>query len=151
MQCISCGTIIPPGAKHCPSCGTPVYDPGVYQETAHSSPIHPTEPENPAASYNPGTFQEATSSQINPSSDRTIPANNFQSGGHSTPPPDLYPQSPYSSTQQQQQLYSPGQPPLPSYEPTQPPPPPQTPLSAGGDWRRLQSGDRAWHHIRHQG
>ena len=126
MQCTSCGTPIPPGATHCPLCGTPAYDPGVYQETIHSSPNHSIEPAHPADAYSPGIFQEATHSQANPPSDRTVPADNFQSGVRSTPPPDSYRQSPYASTQQQQpfppyefteqQLYTPAQQPFPPYE-----------------------------------
>ncbi len=119
MQCISCGTPIPPGANHCPLCGTPAYDPDAYQETIHSSPNHSIEPAHPAGSYSPGTFQEATSSQDNPPSDRTVPADNFQSGARSTPPPDSYIQSPYEPTQQQQPPYTPAQQPFPPYEPTQ--------------------------------
>lgn len=136
MQCTSCGTPIPSGAKHCPLCGTPAYDPGAYQETVHSSTTHPDEPVNPAGSYRPGTIQATPPSQANLPSDRAIPANNFQSGGRSTPPPNIYTQSSYAATQQQQQPYTPGQQPFPSYEPTQqqpfppyePPPPLYTPL-----------------------
>src|ERR1700676_5082767 len=134
MQCTSCGTPIPPGAKHCPSCGMPAYDPGTYQETIHSSPNHSIEPVNPAGSYPPGIFQETSSSQASPPSDRTVPAANFQSGARSTPPPDIYLPSPYASTKQQQQLYIPAQQPFSPYEPTQQiyapaqqPPPPYEP------------------------
>nr|HET6901271.1 family 16 glycoside hydrolase [Ktedonobacteraceae bacterium] len=119
MQCISCGKPIPPGTNHCPLCGTPVYDPDAYQETIHSSPNHSIEPAHAAGSYSPGTFQEAASSQDHPPSDRTVPADNFQSGARSTPPPDSYIQSPYQTTQQQSPPYTPAQQPFPPYEPTQ--------------------------------
>ncbi|MEO8956642.1 MAG: family 16 glycoside hydrolase [Ktedonobacteraceae bacterium] len=118
MQCISCGTPIPPGATHCPLCGMPAYDPGVYQETVHSSPNHSIEPTHPADAYSPGIFQEAPHSQANPPSDRTVPADNFQSAVRSTPPSDSYIQSPYESTQQQPP-YTPAQQPFPPYEPPQ--------------------------------
>ncbi len=123
MQCTSCGTPIPPGAYHCPLCGTPAYDPGVYQETVHSSPNHSIEPTHPVGSYSPGTFQGAPSSQANPPPDGTVPANNFQSGMHSTPLPDSYIQPPYTPAQQpfppyeymQRQMYTPAQQPAPAY------------------------------------
>ena len=128
MQCTSCGATIPPGANHCPSCGTPVYTPGAFQETVRSSPQLPAQQENAASSYTPGMFQEAVSPHGNMPSDKTVPANAFNPHGAATPvPQNSYGQPVYPAVQ-----------PSPAYNQQppvflpQPPQPPQPPASKRG-------------------
>ena len=120
MQCTSCGATIPPGAKHCPSCGTPVYDASAFQETSRPSPQFPSGQTPPGGSYAPGTYQEAVLPPTNSSSDRTVQAGSSQPGSSMVPPPNSYgqpsypPQPPYAAPQQPSQppYVAPQQPPM---------------------------------------
>ncbi len=145
MQCTSCGATIPPGAKHCPSCGTPVYDASAFQETNRPSPQLPSGQTPPAGSYTPGTYQETVLPQANPPLERTVQGNPSQPGSPMMPPPNPYSygqsgqsgqpsytpppqsaQSPYAAPQQPP-MYAGSPPPSFNQQPTlpfQPPTPP---------------------------
>ena len=112
MYCSSCGAIIPPGATHCPSCGTPVFAEGPYRETSSSSscgqlpdktligsgpnPFGPAQPPQPS---NPGW-------QVDPAA----PTEQYNVGAYGPPP-----------TPGQQPFYPGGQ--TPPYVAQQPAPP----------------------------
>lgn len=124
MQCSSCSTTLPPGARNCPACGTAVYASSPTEETFLSLPGSRPESALPASSspYAPGPYQKSV--QPLPA---TQPGNSFQAGPYTpgqpaAPLPNPYEQPGYSSAQQpplylgsQQPPYTP--PPLP---PTQP-------------------------------
>src|SRR5438552_15321473 len=63
MQCNSCGSTLPPGARHCPNCGAPTVNTGPYQEATSPSPLLQTgsQPDRPypADVNDRGPFQEA--------------------------------------------------------------------------------------------
>ena len=58
MQCSSCGTTLPPGARNCPACGTAVYASNPTEETFLSLPGSQPESTRPASSpsYPPGPY-----------------------------------------------------------------------------------------------
>ena len=122
MQCTSCGATLPPGAKHCPSCGATVYQPGAFQDTLHSSP---TDQIPTPGSYSPGTYQETAYPQANPPLDRTVRDNppldktvqgsSSQPGSPFLPPPIPYNQPSYTPPQSAQSPY--GSPIQPSQSP----------------------------------
>src|SRR5712692_2872416 len=109
MQCNSCGADIPVGARHCPSCGAPVFAPGSSQPDRTM----------PANAYIPGSFQETASPAAGLQPEQTFPAN--PAGFSSTPASVPYGQAGYPSPPvQQAPLYLGAQPPSLPY--VMPPP-----------------------------
>ena len=131
MQCTSCGATIPPGAKHCPSCGTPVYNPGAFQETVRSSPNLPSHQENTPNAYTPGTFQEASSSPTSPPSQQSYAQPMYPVAQPQSSYPAYVPPTTAQTPAQQQPLFASGsqpaynQPPPSVFPAAQPAPPPQ--------------------------
>ncbi len=139
MQCANCGNLLPPGARVCPNCGTPVPT-----NVPTSSPNIP--PSEQTGYGNFGSFQEAgptiPNSPVN--QDKTVRQNpppasqDPSSPGYSMPPMPQeqfqFPDQPSFPPEQSNQPYQPYQQPLQSSPPQQPfaaNMPPQQPLYPG--------------------
>ena len=113
MQCLSCGTILPPGAAHCPFCGAPVVDEGQQREKLASSLTgQPPDKTLVGPGSNPfGPVQPPRPSNPDWQVDPAAPTEQFDAGAYGSPP---------SPVQGQQPFYPGGPPP---YAPEQPEPP----------------------------
>ncbi|HLZ80655.1 MAG TPA: hypothetical protein VKP04_03425 [Ktedonobacteraceae bacterium] len=126
MQCNSCGTTLPPGARNCPACGTAVFASSPTEKTFLSSPGSPQPEDTPSApSYPPGTFQESIG--LPPGAQPGQPANSFQAGSYpsgqsAVPLQNPYEQPGYPPAQQPPLYLDAQQPQQPFYTPTPQPP-----------------------------